>query len=50
MSILLLLGNWIGYGSTRSADLSFAGVMVGQILCGLAQPFVLAAPTRFSDL
>jgi len=24
--------------------------MVGQILTGLAQPFVLAAPTRYSDL
>ena len=24
--------------------------MVGQILTGLAQPFVLAAPTRYSDM
>ncbi len=24
--------------------------MFGQILTGLAQPFVLAAPTRYSDL
>jgi FLVCR family MFS transporter 7 len=24
--------------------------MLGQILCGLAQPFVLAAPTRYSDM
>jgi FLVCR family MFS transporter 7 len=24
--------------------------MFGQILCGFAQPFVLAAPTRYSDL
>jgi sugar phosphate permease len=24
--------------------------MFGQILCGLAQPFVLAAPTRYSDM
>lgn len=25
-------------------------VMLGQILTGLAQPFVLAAPTRYSDM
>jgi FLVCR family MFS transporter 7 len=25
-------------------------VMFGQILTGLAQPFVLSAPTRYSDL
>ena len=25
-------------------------VMTGQVLIGLAQPFVFAAPTRFSDL
>jgi hypothetical protein len=25
-------------------------VMFGQILTGLAQPFVLAAPTRYSDM
>lgn len=24
--------------------------MFGQILCGFSQPFVLAAPTRYSDL
>jgi hypothetical protein len=28
----------------------FSVVMVGQILTGLAQPFVLAAPTRYSDM
>lgn len=47
-SALLLVGNWIRYGATRSA--SFVGVMIGQILIGFAQPFVLAAPTRYSDL
>ncbi|KAL3423638.1 major facilitator superfamily transporter [Phlyctema vagabunda] len=50
-SVLLLLGNWIRYGSTRSGSHgAFGGVMFGQILTGLAQPFVLAAPTRYSDL
>ncbi|TVY15401.1 Solute carrier family 49 member A3 [Lachnellula arida] len=50
-SVLLLLGNWIRYGATRSGpNGNFGGVMFGQILTGLAQPFVLAAPTRYSDL
>jgi MFS transporter, FLVCR family, MFS-domain-containing protein 7 len=50
-SVLLLLGNWIRYGATRSgANGNFGGVMFGQILTGLAQPFVLSAPTRYSDL
>ena len=29
---------------------NFGMVMFGQILTGLAQPFVLSAPTRYSDL
>ncbi|TQN66881.1 MFS-type transporter, partial [Colletotrichum shisoi] len=41
---LLLIGNWVRYGG------SYPVVMFGQILTGLAQPFVLAAPTRYSDL
>jgi len=50
-SILLLLGNWIRYGATRSGPHgNFGGVMFGQILTGIAQPFVLSAPTRYSDL
>ncbi|RAL62222.1 hypothetical protein DID88_004793 [Monilinia fructigena] len=50
-SVLLLLGNWIRYGATRSGTHgNFGGVMFGQILTGIAQPFVLAAPTRYSDL
>ena len=49
--MLLLLGNWIRYGSTRSGPQgNFGGLMFGQILTGVAQPFVLAAPTRYSDL
>ncbi|ROT36290.1 major facilitator superfamily domain-containing protein [Sodiomyces alkalinus F11] len=50
---LILVGNWIRYAGSYSSSPSgghFAAVMVGQILIGLAQPFVLAAPTRYSDL
>ncbi|KAH8765763.1 major facilitator superfamily domain-containing protein [Hyaloscypha finlandica] len=50
-SVLILLGNWIRYGATKAGPHgNFGGVMFGQILTGLAQPFVLAAPTRYSDL
>ena len=54
-SLLILLGNWIRYAGTRamrgeSKEGNLRVVMFGQILIGLAQPFVLAAPTRFSDL
>jgi FLVCR family MFS transporter 7 len=45
---LILAGNWIRYGGAKAT--SFPTVMVGQILIGFAQPFVLAAPTRYSDL
>lgn len=45
---LLLAGNWIKYGGANSN--TFAVVMLGQLLIGLAQPFVLAAPTTYSDL
>lgn len=47
-SLLLLLGNWIRYGGTKSN--TYGVVMFGQILTGLAQPFVLAAPTRYSEV
>lgn len=45
---LLLVGNWIRYGATRANN--FAGVMVGQLLLGLAQPFVLSSPTSYSNV
>lgn len=45
---LLLVGSWIKYGAT-SAN-SFPGVMVGQLLLGFAQPFVLASPTSYSNI
>jgi FLVCR family MFS transporter 7 len=49
-SVLLLLGNWVRYAGTRINGGIFGVVMFGQILTGLAQPFVLAAPTRYSDM
>lgn len=50
---LVLAGNWIRYGGchAKTADGGMFGVvMFGQILTGLAQPFVLSAPARYSDL
>ncbi|KAI9761497.1 MAG: ubiquinol--cytochrome-c reductase subunit 6 [Chaenotheca gracillima] len=49
-SVLILLGNWIRFAGTRATGGHFGVVMFGQILVGLAQPFVLSAPTRYSDL
>ena len=46
---LLLVGNWIRYAGTKGGA-RFGVVMAGQVLIGFAQPFVLAAPTRYSDL
>jgi len=50
---LVLAGNWIRYAGShsRAPDGGIYGVvMFGQILTGLAQPFVLSAPARYSDL
>ncbi|RAL17522.1 putative cell surface receptor/MFS transporter (FLVCR) [Aspergillus homomorphus CBS 101889] len=49
-SSLLLAGNWIRYAGTRARGGIFGVAMFGQILIGLAQPFCLSAPTRYSDL
>ncbi|KAK4503286.1 hypothetical protein PRZ48_006714 [Zasmidium cellare] len=49
-SALTLIGNWVRYAGTRAGNGYFGVVMFGQILIGLAQPFVLAAPTRYSQL
>ncbi|RAK97609.1 putative cell surface receptor/MFS transporter (FLVCR) [Aspergillus ibericus CBS 121593] len=49
-SSLLLVGNWIRYAGTRARGGIFGVAMFGQILIGLAQPFCLSAPTRYSDL
>ncbi|KAB5566576.1 major facilitator superfamily domain-containing protein [Coniochaeta sp. 2T2.1] len=50
---LVLAGNWIRYAGSHSRTEGggiFGVVMFGQILTGLAQPFVLSAPARYSDL
>ncbi|OHE90390.1 major facilitator superfamily transporter [Colletotrichum orchidophilum] len=50
---LILVGNWIRYAGSYARIANggnYGVVMFGQILTGLAQPFVLAAPTRYSDL
>lgn len=47
-SLFVLSGNWIRYAGTRTGN--FPAVMFGQILIGFAQPFVLSAPTYYSDL
>ncbi|OAL52374.1 MFS general substrate transporter [Pyrenochaeta sp. DS3sAY3a] len=49
-SVLLLLGNWIRYAGTKAGGGIYGVVLFGQILTGLSQPFVLAAPTRYSDM
>ncbi|KXJ86307.1 major facilitator superfamily domain-containing protein [Microdochium bolleyi] len=50
-SVLMLVGNWIRYAGSHSSEGGNYGVtMAGQIITGLAQPFVLSAPTRYSDL
>jgi len=48
-SSLVLLGNWIRYAGTRASPPRYGVVLFGQIIIGFAQPFVLAAPTRYSN-
>jgi hypothetical protein len=47
---LILVGNWLRYAGTKANGGIFGLVMFGQLLIGLAQPFVLSSPTRYSDL
>jgi FLVCR family MFS transporter 7 len=47
-SVFVLIGNWVRFAGARKAN--FAAVMLGQILIGFAQPFVLSSPTTYSDL
>ncbi|KAJ5388259.1 MFS-type transporter [Penicillium cosmopolitanum] len=47
---LLLIGNWLRYAGTKANGGIFGLTMFAQILIGLAQPFCLCAPTRYSDL
>jgi hypothetical protein len=49
-SALLLVGNWVRYAGTKARGGIFGVAMFGQLLIGLAQPFCLSAPTRYSDL
>ncbi|KAL5614862.1 hypothetical protein BROUX41_004943 [Berkeleyomyces rouxiae] len=50
-SALLLVGNWVRYASSHSRDGgTYSLVVVSQVLIGLAQPFILSAPTTYSDL
>lgn len=50
-AVLLLVGNWIRYAGSYSRSGGRYGLaMAGEILIGFAQPFVLAAPTRYSDM
>ncbi|CRG84768.1 Major facilitator superfamily domain-containing protein 7 [Talaromyces islandicus] len=49
-SVLILIGNWVRYAGTKAQGGIFGVVMFGQLLVGFAQPFALAAPTRYSDL
>ncbi|KOC09982.1 cell surface receptor/MFS transporter (FLVCR) [Aspergillus flavus AF70] len=48
-SVLLLVGNWIRYAGTVSAVKNYGVAMFGQIVIGLAQPFCLSTPSKFSD-
>ncbi|KAH9907474.1 MFS general substrate transporter [Xylariomycetidae sp. FL2044] len=50
---LILAGNWVRYAGSHDGSRSggmYGVTMLGQILTGLAQPFVLSAPTRYSDM
>lgn len=50
-AVLILIGNWIRYaGSTKASGGNIACAMAGEIVIGFAQPFILAAPTRYSDM
>jgi hypothetical protein len=50
-AVFTILGNVIRVAGSHSRSGGLYGVvMFGQILVGLAQPFVLSAPTRYSDM
>ncbi|KAI0973222.1 major facilitator superfamily domain-containing protein [Xylaria arbuscula] len=50
-AVFTILGNVVRVaGSYSRSSGNFGVVAFGQILVGLAQPFVLSAPTRYSDL
>ncbi|KAI9285532.1 major facilitator superfamily domain-containing protein [Umbelopsis sp. AD052] len=49
-AVLQLIGAWLRYFSTfvQNQQGKFALAMIGQILCALAQPFILNAPTPYA--
>lgn len=49
-SALVLVGNWMRFAGAKAQGGIFGLLMFGQLLIGFAQPFVLTAPTRYSDL
>nr|AFU35568.1 major facilitator superfamily transporter [Epichloe bromicola] len=50
-AVLVITGNWVRYaGSASSAGGRYGAIMAGEIIIGFAQPFILAAPTRYSDM
>lgn len=54
-TVLIIVGSWLRYAGARARGVDgkegmFALVVVGQVLGGMAQPFVLSAPTYYSEL
>jgi len=50
-SVLMVVGSWVRYvGARVGGTEGFKIVMVGQVVIGLSQVFVLAAPVRFSEV
>ncbi|OAA79011.1 cell surface receptor/MFS transporter [Akanthomyces lecanii RCEF 1005] len=50
-AVLMFLGNWIRYaGSKNRSGGHYGYAMGGTFVIGLAQPFVLGAPSAYSDL
>ncbi|KAI0152612.1 major facilitator superfamily domain-containing protein [Xylariaceae sp. FL1272] len=50
-AVFLIIGNVVRVaGSHSRSGGNFGAVMFGQIVIGFAQPFVLIAPTRYSDM
>ncbi|KAH8693911.1 major facilitator superfamily domain-containing protein, partial [Talaromyces proteolyticus] len=48
-SLLLFVGNWIRYVGTIERVNNYGVVMFGQVVIGLAQPFCLSTPSKYSD-
>lgn len=59
--MLIAVGSWVRYAGARIQGVEggkgeggggwgFGVVVAGQVMVGLAQPFVLSAPVRFSEV